>query len=66
MVTMITTDILNLFTIANGIYEDFRVHAMGELEVEVHLFLTAVPGGGEWLVSRPGRFTPRERAQATR
>ena len=38
---------------------------MGEVEVEVHLFLTSVPGGGEWLATRPGRFAPRERTPAT-
>ena len=66
MVTMITTDMfVILFTSANGICEDFRVHAMGEVDVEVHLFLTSVPGGGEWLASCPGRFTPREIAPAT-
>jgi hypothetical protein len=65
METMITTDIFILFTSANGICEEFRVHAMVEVEVEVHLFLTSVPGRGEWLASRPGRFTPREITPAT-
>jgi len=66
MVTMITTDFyVILFTSANGTCEYFRVHAMGEVEVEVHLFLTSVPGGGEWLALRPSRFAPRERSPAT-
>jgi len=28
------------------------------VEVQLHAFLTSVLDGGEWLVSRPGRFTP--------
>jgi hypothetical protein len=32
------------------------------VEVEIHTFLTSALDGGEWLASRPGRFTPRERA----
>lgn len=28
------------------------------LEVSVHTFLTSKPGGGEWVASRHGRFTP--------
>jgi hypothetical protein len=27
--------------------------------------LTSAPDGGEWSASRPGRFTPRERAPVT-
>jgi hypothetical protein len=30
-----------------------------------NLFLTSALDGGEWLASRPGRFTPRERAPGT-
>jgi hypothetical protein len=36
-------------------------HAMkpyGEMEVELHAFLTSAVDGGEWLVSCPRRFTP--------
>lgn len=66
MVTMITTDVLvNSFTTEKGTCEDSRVKAIGVVEVEVHSFLNSVPGGGEWLASRPGCFTPRERAPAT-
>jgi hypothetical protein len=28
------------------------------MAVEVHIFLTSALAGGEWSVSRPGRFTP--------
>jgi hypothetical protein len=28
-------------------------------------FLTSALDGGKWLVSRPGRFTPREKAPCT-
>jgi hypothetical protein len=37
---------------------------MGE-EVQLHIFLTSVLDGGKWSVSRPGRFTSRERALGT-
>jgi hypothetical protein len=30
-----------------------------------HTFLTSALDGGEWSASRPGRFTPRERALGT-
>jgi hypothetical protein len=32
------------------------------VEVELHMFLTSALDGGEWWASRPGRFTPGERA----
>jgi hypothetical protein len=31
----------------------------------IHVFLTWALVGGEWSASRPGRFTPRERASGT-
>jgi hypothetical protein len=31
------------------------------MEVYLHHFLTSVLDGGEWLASRPGRFTPGEK-----
>jgi hypothetical protein len=34
-------------------------------EVWVHAFLTSSQDGEEWSVSRPGRFTPRERTLDT-
>jgi hypothetical protein len=35
------------------------------VEVYIHEFLTSALDGGEWSGSRPGRFTPRERAPGT-
>jgi hypothetical protein len=35
------------------------------VEVWLQAFLTSVLDGGEWSVSHPGRFTPRERAPVT-
>jgi hypothetical protein len=32
--------------------------AHGGVDVQIHIFLTSVLVGGEWSVSRPGRFTP--------
>jgi hypothetical protein len=34
------------------------------MEVQLHAFLTSALGEGEWLASRPGHFTPTERASA--
>jgi hypothetical protein len=31
----------------------------------IHIFLTSALVGGEWSASRPGRFTPAERAPVT-
>jgi hypothetical protein len=36
--------------------------ACGRVDVYIHIFLTSALVGGEWSASRPGRFTPRERA----
>jgi hypothetical protein len=33
--------------------------------MELHAFLTSGLDGGEWSASRPGRFTPGERAPLT-
>jgi hypothetical protein len=30
----------------------------GGVDVQIHIFLTSALVGGEWSVSRPGRFTP--------
>jgi hypothetical protein len=37
----------------------------GGVNVYIHIFLTSALVGGEWLVSRPGRFTPGEIAPGT-
>jgi hypothetical protein len=39
--------------------------AYGEVDVQIHIFLTSVLDGGEWSASRPDRFTPGEGAQGT-
>jgi hypothetical protein len=35
------------------------------VEVQLHTFLTSALDGGEWSVSRPGRFIPTERGPGT-
>jgi len=35
------------------------------VEVELHFFSNSAWDGGEWSVSLPGRFIPRERAYGT-
>jgi hypothetical protein len=37
----------------------------GGVDVQTHVFLTSALTGGEWSASRPGRFTPEERAPHT-
>ncbi|PNF15375.1 hypothetical protein B7P43_G00968 [Cryptotermes secundus] len=39
--------------------------AYGEVDVQIHIFLTSALAGGERSASRPGRFTPGERAPGT-
>jgi hypothetical protein len=39
--------------------------AYGGVDVYIHIFLTSALAGGEWSASRPGRFTPGERAPGT-
>jgi hypothetical protein len=39
--------------------------AYGGVDVQIHIFLTLALVGGEWSASRPGRFTPGERAPGT-
>jgi hypothetical protein len=39
--------------------------AYGGVDVKIHIFLTLALVGGEWSASRPGRFTPWERALGT-
>jgi hypothetical protein len=38
------------------------MRAYGGVDVYIHVFLTSALVGGEWSASRPGRFTPGERA----
>jgi hypothetical protein len=39
--------------------------AYGGVGVQIHIFLTSALVGVEWSTSRPGRFTPGERAPGT-
>jgi hypothetical protein len=39
--------------------------AYGGVDVEIQIFLTSALVRGEWSTSRPGRFTPGERAPGT-
>jgi hypothetical protein len=39
--------------------------AYGGMDVQNHIFLTSVLTGREWSASRPGCFTPGERAPGT-
>jgi hypothetical protein len=39
--------------------------AYGGVDVEIHVLLTSALIGGEWSASRPGSFTPGERATGT-
>jgi len=43
-------------------------HAMktyGGVELQIHAFITSALDGGEWSASRPGRFTPGNKARYT-
>jgi len=42
-----------------------RHEDVGGMEVQHHAFLISTVDGGEWLASRPYRFTPAERASGT-
>jgi hypothetical protein len=35
------------------------------VDAQIHVFYTSEQVGGEWSVSRPGRFTPKEEAPVT-
>jgi hypothetical protein len=41
------------------------MNAYGGVDVQIHIFLTSALAGGERSTSRPGRFTPEERAPGT-
>jgi hypothetical protein len=38
------------------------MNTYGGVDVQIHVFLTSTLVGGEWSASRPGSFTPGERA----
>jgi hypothetical protein len=43
----------------------YAMKAYEGVDVQIHIFLTSALDGGEWSASRPGSFTPGERAPAT-
>jgi hypothetical protein len=42
-----------------------KTKAYGRADVYIHVLLTSAPARGEWLATRPGRFTPGEGALST-
>jgi hypothetical protein len=42
----------------------YAMKAYGGVDVQIHIFLTLELVRGEWSASRPGRFTPGERASS--
>jgi hypothetical protein len=40
----------------------YAIKTYVRVEVQLHAFLTSALDGGEWSASRPGHFTPKERA----
>jgi hypothetical protein len=45
--------------------KQYAMKAYGGVDVYTHVFLTSALVGVEWSASRPGRFTPREKAPGT-
>jgi hypothetical protein len=43
----------------------YAIKAYDGVVVQIHILLTSALVEGEWLASRPGLFTPGERAQGT-
>jgi hypothetical protein len=43
----------------------YAMKAYGGMDVSINIFLTSALAGGEWSASRPGRFTPGDRAPGT-
>jgi hypothetical protein len=43
----------------------YAMKAYGGVDVKIHIFFTSALAGSEWSASRPGRFTPGERAPCT-
>jgi hypothetical protein len=43
----------------------FYMKAYGQVEIQLHSFLTSALGADEWLASRPHRFIPEERVSAS-
>jgi hypothetical protein len=47
------------------VIKHYAMKAYGGVDLYIHIFLTSALVGGEWLASRPCRFTPLERAPGT-
>jgi hypothetical protein len=47
------------------VIKHYAMKAYEGVDVYIHVFLTSALVGGEWLASRPGRFTPGERDPGT-
>jgi hypothetical protein len=46
-------------------YQALRHEGYGRVDVYSRIYMTSALAGGEWSASRPGRFTPGERAPGT-
>jgi hypothetical protein len=44
------------------VIKHYAMKTYGGVDVQIEAFLTSALAGGEWSVSRPGHFTPGERA----
>jgi hypothetical protein len=62
---MCTQSVLHVIGCPCALAEHHAMKAYWGVEVYLHVFLTSVPDGGEWSASRPGRFTPGEKAAGT-
>jgi len=49
------------------IFQSMQLHmkTYGEVEVQLHTFITLALGEGEWSASCPGKFIPKEKASST-
>jgi hypothetical protein len=48
----------SFLTVKLSLNKYYDMKAYGAVDVEIRTFLTSAVVGGEWSVSRPGRFTP--------
>jgi hypothetical protein len=46
-------------------FKHYAMKAYGEVDIQIHIFLTWVLAGGDSSALRPGRFTPGERIPGT-
>jgi hypothetical protein len=54
-----------IITLCTWLIKHYAMKAYGRENVLIHIFLISALVGGEWSASRPGRFTPGERAPGT-